>query len=138
MKKTLTTVTLAAFLALTACSSEEPQDKFTPEEEDALRSVQSAFADAPSYEASDTYTSTPADPNAIADGTHRVGVDIQPGTYMNDGSSGTCYWERLSGFSGTAEDIITNANPRGQSFVTIDPSDAAFKSQLCGSWELVE
>ena len=74
---------------------------------------------------------------AFDDGTHMVGTDIQPGTYRNDGTQ-SCYWARMSGFGGTTDDIIANDNPRGQSYVTISEDDAAFKSQLCGSWELVE
>ena len=74
---------------------------------------------------------------SFSDGTHMVGEDIQPGTYRNKGTS-SCYWERLSGFGGTFADIIANENPRGQSYVTIDPSDRAFKSQNCGTWEMVE
>lgn len=81
----------------------------------------------------------PAGPaTSFSDGTHLVGVDIQPGTYRNSGATGRCYWERLSGFGGTSRDIIANDNPRGQSFVTIDASDKAFSSNRCGSWELVE
>lgn len=75
--------------------------------------------------------------SSIKDGTHLVGSDIQPGTYRNDGTS-SCYWARLSGTGGTVEDIIANDNPRGQAYVTIDPSDIAFESKNCGSWELVE
>lgn len=81
----------------------------------------------------------PAGPStSFSDGTHLVGADIQPGTYRNSGATGSCYWARLSGFGGTVRDIIANANPRGQSFVTIDASDKAFSSKRCGSWELVE
>lgn len=71
------------------------------------------------------------------DGTHMVVTDIQPGTYRNDGTQ-SYYWAQMSGFGGTTEDIIANDNPRGQSYVTISEDDTAFKSQLCGSWELVE
>lgn len=70
-------------------------------------------------------------------GTHRVGSDIQPGTYRNSGGDG-CYWERLSGMSGDFDDIITNDFSEGQSYVTIDPSDVAFSSSFCGTWEMVE
>ena len=76
--------------------------------------------------------------DSFTDGTHRVGTDIEPGTYRNDGSTGKCYWARLSGFSGSTDSILANDNPRGQTYVTIDPSDAAFKSSRCGTWEKVE
>lgn len=75
--------------------------------------------------------------STISDGTYLVGADIQPGTYRNEGTS-ACYWARLSGTGGTVDDIIANDNPRGQSYVTIDPTDTAFQSQNCGSWELAQ
>lgn len=84
-----------------------------------------------------TETTPPEPATTFTDGTHMVGSDIQPGTYRNEGNE-TCYWARLSGFGGTVEDIIANDNPRGQGFVTIGADDVAFKSQLCGTWELVE
>ena len=74
--------------------------------------------------------------SAFGDGTHMVGTDIEPGTYRNDGS--TCYWERLSGLSGEDSDRIENDFVRGQAIVEILPSDKAFKSQGCETWEMVE
>ncbi|MGC3905692.1 hypothetical protein ACYB2S_13715 [Corynebacterium variabile] len=84
-------------------------------------------------------TPTPSDPvrSSFRDGTHAVGTDIQPGTYRSSGSD-MCYWERLSGFGGQLEDIIANGNPSGQAIVTIAPTDVAFKSQRCGTWEMVQ
>lgn len=70
-------------------------------------------------------------------GTHLVGPDIQPGTYRNTATDG-CYWERLSGTGGDFDDIITNGYSDGQSYVTIAPTDVAFDSSFCGTWELVE
>lgn len=69
------------------------------------------------------------------DGTFIVGEDIQPGTYESEGSD-FCYWERLSGTSGTLDDIITNGNPTGPTTITISPSDAAFGTQGCSEWTL--
>lgn len=78
-----------------------------------------------------------AEPSAsFGNGTWRVGEDIEPGTYRTDGASG-CYWERLSGFSGEFGDIISNDFTSGPSTVTIQPSDAGFSSQGCGTWELM-
>lgn len=73
----------------------------------------------------------------FSDGTHAVGSDIDPGTYRRTGT-GSCYWARLSGFGGTVDDIIANDNTNGQAYVTIDPTDTAFESKRCGTWELVE
>ena len=74
---------------------------------------------------------------SFGDGTHRVGSDIQAGTYRNSGTT-SCYWARLSGFSGTTDSILANANPDGQAIVTISDSDTAFQSQRCGTWEKIE
>lgn len=72
------------------------------------------------------------------DGIHRVGDDIQPGTYRNTGGSGSkCYWERLSGFGGGFEEIIANELTENETVVTIDPTDVGFKSTRCGTWEML-
>jgi hypothetical protein len=71
------------------------------------------------------------------DGTWRVGLDVQPGTYQANVTA-SCYWARLSGFSGTLDDIIANDNiSAGPVIVTIDPSDAGFHSTRCGNWTLL-
>lgn len=70
------------------------------------------------------------------DGTYLVGADIEPGTYRSAGTD-TCYWARLSGTSGNFEEIIANNFGAGQQVVTIDPSDAALETTMCGSWEKI-
>lgn len=67
-------------------------------------------------------------------GTYRVGIDIEPGTYVST-SGGSCYWARLSGLGGTLSDVIANDNVTGQAVVTVSPSDAAFETSRCGTWE---
>lgn len=69
------------------------------------------------------------------DGTFIVGEDIQAGTYETEGSN-SCYWERLSGTSGTMDDVITNGVPTGPTTITISPSDTAFSTQGCSEWTL--
>ena len=77
------------------------------------------------------------DPDAtIGEGTHLVGIDIEPGTYATDGTE-SCYWERMSGTSGTFDDIISNNFGGGRQVVTIEESDVAFESTRCGTWEKV-
>ena len=71
---------------------------------------------------------------SFGDGTFLVNKDIAPGTYRTSNATGYCYYERLSGTSGTFDDIIANGNPDGQAIITIAPSDVAFKSARCGSW----
>ena len=43
----------------------------------------------------------------FGDGTHVVGLDIQPGIYRAPGGD-TCIWQRLSGLSGEYQDIIAS------------------------------
>jgi hypothetical protein len=62
-----------------------------------------------------------------------VGTDVQPGRYTSEGGP-VCYWERLSGLSGTIEEIIVNANVDGRAIVEIVAGDAAFSSARCGRW----
>ena len=45
-----------------------------------------------------------------------------------------CTWERLSGVSGTPEEIIATDQPTGEAVVEIDPGDFAFNSVGCGEW----
>lgn len=73
---------------------------------------------------------------SFGNGTHIVGMDIEPGTYRSEDAS-ICYWARLSGFTGELDDIIANGN-HGMEIVTIDSSDAAFKTSVCGKWVAVE
>lgn len=95
---------------------------------------------------SPTATPTPAPTASVApaqpatsipgDGTYRVGVDIQPGVYRSQGAE-SCYWARLSGLSGSSNDIIANNGAAGPQVVQIAPSDAAFETRRCATWNLV-
>lgn len=70
------------------------------------------------------------------DGIYLVGEDIKPGTYRGDGSSGMCYWARLSGTSGELDDVIANGLPEGPTVITIADSDVAFETNGCDEWVL--
>lgn len=78
----------------------------------------------------------PVPKTSFSDGIYIVGTDIQPGTYKSSGGS-SCYYERLSGFGGTLDEIIANEIARGTAIVTIAASDAGFKSERCGTWSLI-
>jgi len=71
--------------------------------------------------------------NPFGDGSYFVGKDIAPGTWQSNGSE-SCYWERLSGFSGRLADIEANAYVIGPTVVGIHPNDTGFRSQRCGTW----
>ena len=70
-------------------------------------------------------------------GTWIVGEDIVPGRYFTNPSSG-CYWERLSGTTGSPSDRLANEFinfDSGQEIVDIASSDYAFQSDPeCGTW----
>lgn len=79
-------------------------------------------------------------PAQMKDGTHRVGVSIQPGIYqvqLPEGSNGVhdCYWERTTAQGDTiANDFITYA-PEGPIVSVFDGE--GFVSQRCGSWSRI-
>lgn len=70
------------------------------------------------------------------DGTFVVGADIVPGTYSSAGpvGSGTCYWKRMS--SPTGGEILDNAISKQPQVVEILPTDAAFKTRGCQTWQV--
>ncbi len=68
-------------------------------------------------------------------GTLMVGRDIHPGTWRGT-AIGSCYWARLSGFSGEFGDIITNNNvDEGAKFtITIKSTDKGLEIDSdCGT-----
>jgi hypothetical protein len=70
----------------------------------------------------------------FGDGTYQVGKDIPPGTYRTRTGSPGCYYERLSGFSGSLSDILANNTTDNPAIVTISATDKGFSSQNCGTW----
>ena len=73
----------------------------------------------------------------IPDGTWLVGDEIEAGTYAAPGGD-LCIWSRLSGFSGTYEEVIASDFGTGRQFVAIAASDAGFKTSGCGAWRQIE
>ena len=65
-------------------------------------------------------------------GTFIVGTDIAAGPWRH-GASGQCFWQRLSGFSGELDEIITEHSDDPE-IVEIAESDAGFFSVDCGTW----
>lgn len=70
-------------------------------------------------------------------GTLLVPTEIEPGTYQGTvpEDSSYCYWTRLSGTSGEADDIIAGdfLRPGERVTVTISEDDAAFAHSGCGT-----
>jgi len=73
----------------------------------------------------------------FGDGTWRIGIDVEPGTYFTEASDG-CYWQRLTGFSGSFSEILANDNTDARAIVEILPSDAGFDSSRCGEWNVLQ
>jgi hypothetical protein len=69
----------------------------------------------------------------FGDGTFIVGLDIAPGTYESSGGE-SCYWIRLSAFTGRRIDEIELGGWASPSTVTIKPGDEGFMSEHCGAW----
>ena len=89
----------------------------------------------PGPTAAPTAAPPPAGPRTtFSDGTYVVGSEVSAGTYRNSSSSSGCYWERLSGFGGTTDEIIANNFTQSRQLVTISPSDVGFSAQGCGTW----
>ncbi len=78
-------------------------------------------------------TQPPPPPTGFGDGTYLVGQQIAAGRYQAAGGSG-CYWERLSGFGGTLDEIIANDFDTTGPIVSIAASDVGFNSHACGTW----
>ncbi|MCO7192298.1 DUF4190 domain-containing protein [Pseudonocardia sp. McavD-2-B] len=84
----------------------------------------------------------PAAPGSIpGTGTFLVGEEVEPGTYRSTPTERVmswCYWSRLSSLDGTVDSIIANDGGDGPKVVTISPSDRAFETSGCNTWERVE
>ena len=71
-------------------------------------------------------------------GTHLVNSSIPPGRYLAQNAASGCYWERLSGFSGTLDDVLANdfRGFAGPAIVDVLPTDLAFKFDAdCGTFK---
>ena len=70
------------------------------------------------------------------DGTYRVGIDIEPGTYRTAGKSAEgatdCYWARLSSLNEV--DILASNISTGPQQVVIEAGDRAFLTHSCQTW----
>jgi hypothetical protein len=82
-----------------------------------------------------TTTTTTTIPGSFGSGTKSVGSGgITAGRYLTTSAS-SCYWERLSGFGGTLDEIISNDATSGSHIIVdIKSSDVGFSSSRCGTW----
>ncbi|MEU0540189.1 hypothetical protein [Nocardia sp. NPDC005978] len=81
-----------------------------------------------------------------ADGLYLVNVDIQPGTYITEGTPDpavACFWKRLwkvqteTDYNDPNYYIIASDFTRVRNLrIVIKPSDVAFRTDSCGVWRL--
>lgn len=86
---------------------------------------------------STTPTTQPPQPVVFKPGTYFVNTQIAPGRYIARLATPGCYWERLSGFGGTLDEIIANdfVGFNGPVIVDVRPTDAGFKFDgECGNF----
>ena len=87
---------------------------------------------------SETPTSTEDIPGtSFPDGTWLVGDEIAAGVFSAPGGE-KCSWKRLSGFSGTSDDIIAEGIGVDRPIVEVAESDTGFSTKDCGRWTSVE
>ena len=74
--------------------------------------------------------------NRFKDGIWAVNDQVSPGLWQVT-PIGACYWARISGFGGTLDEIISNANIDGSAIVQIEETDVGFISSGCGNWKKI-
>ncbi|MFE3224047.1 hypothetical protein [Nocardia sp. NPDC059228] len=108
--------------------------------------VAGAFASALTMAATGIAAAEPAT-DITVDGTYLVNVDIEPGTYIADGTpdpgAGACFWRRLWKIQqpGDYPDpnyyIIASDFTRTKPItVEIKATDVGFSTESCGAWHL--
>jgi hypothetical protein len=68
----------------------------------------------------------------LYDGTHRVGQDVAPGTYVANHRVDGCYWERQDPTGNIIDNNFVGSALRVE--VTVRASDFGFQSEDCGPW----
>jgi hypothetical protein len=66
-------------------------------------------------------------------GEYRISNDLLPGTYAAPGGS-SCFWERLSAWTGETSAIIAHTAGPGRQVVTVASTDVGFSTTGCGNW----
>lgn len=74
----------------------------------------------------------------LTDGTYVVGQDVEPGRFTTTAAeTDFCSWRRLSGLSGSSDDVIEINVASGQSFFEIAPGDVAAQVDGGCTWTRV-
>ena len=120
---------------------EELADTLPPSESRVIE-LKAVLAICPSHPRASFYRRTIASSERIADaqasnryitpGTHLVGSEVTPGTYISEGDIENCYWARQDDSGNVIENNFVPSARRVR--VTIEASDYGFDSTGCGSW----
>jgi hypothetical protein len=72
-------------------------------------------------------------------GTYAVNMHLAPGLYFAPSAQYGCYWEIVSGFGGTFDEVIENdfVTWAGPQYVRIYSDDKGFTSLGCGTWKRI-
>jgi hypothetical protein len=126
-----------ASLTVAGCGPPHPNNVITKTETVTVTASDLA-PEPPAASVSPTSASVPSD-TIPGEGTYRVGVDVQPGNYKSSPAQAglTCFGFRLSDLSGDFSANINAVQGDGPVYVTIQPSDAGFKTSGCQIWEKV-
>ncbi|HYT37625.1 MAG TPA: hypothetical protein VEL49_10655 [Ktedonobacteraceae bacterium] len=130
-------IVIGALILCGVISNGIPKSSTTDSTTTATTTQQSQATDTPQSTPTSQSQPTPTTdthPHFNGDGTFEVGKDIRPGTYRTRVASPGCYYARLSGFSGTTDDIIANDNTDTPAIITIAATDMGFQSTRCGTW----
>ena len=71
----------------------------------------------------------------VAEGTHTVGKDMEPGTYQTRPGAKDCYWSRTDGSGNIIANDMVGFAPNGVT-VTVYVGEG-FESERCGTWTKV-
>lgn len=75
----------------------------------------------------------------VGDGIHIVGQEVQPGLYRNSPELRTsCIWERWGALTGSGDVLVADDGVAEQYIVTVESTDAAFYTNGCGRWTLLD
>lgn len=119
-------------LVLSAFNGDDDADTQAENPADTPVTVEEDTSEPAATEAQEEVVEEEPEPEAgFGDGTYIVGENLEPGIYRSTATS-LCYWERMSGFGGTLDEIIANGNEG--TIIEIAASDAGFKTERCGQW----
>jgi len=71
---------------------------------------------------------------SFGDGTWVVGIDVGAGRWQASPGGSDCRWARVSDFSGDTASLKATDSGTVNPVVQIDPSDAGFVTDGCGTW----